>query len=386
MHMKIYKVGGAVRDALLGLPVQDQDYVVVGAAPEEMIALGFIQVGKDFPVFLHPTTKEEYALARRERKVGVGYHGFVFDVNKSVTLEQDLLRRDLTVNAIAQSTKGEIIDPFHGRVDLEKRILRHVSSAFIEDPVRILRVARFMARLGGAPFYFTVAKETMELMRQMVIRNELGTVAPERLWQEIARGLMEMMPSKMNEVLDECGALYKIFGDVHVVVKGGLLDALAIKNAPLPVRFAVMVCAIEEELKSRDNFIVALEKNLRIPSDCSRLAILVAREYEEVIKIKNVGGEEILALIMRCSALRRLDEFHIMLYVIRCLERDRKNEDISMPLPQENFLKEISNALCAINEGEIAQRVSVDGIKRSEEIKSAIQNARLELICNYLVD
>jgi tRNA nucleotidyltransferase (CCA-adding enzyme) len=383
--MKIYKVGGAVRDALLGLPVQDQDYVVVGATPEEMTALGFVQVGKDFPVFLHPKTKEEYALARCERKVGVGYRGFVFDVNKSVTLEQDLLRRDLTINAIAQSMEGEIIDPFHGRFDLEKRILRHVSDAFIEDPVRILRVARFMARLGGAPFYFTLAQETMKLMQEMVIKNELETVAPERVWQEIARGLMEMVPSKMNQVLDECGALDKIFGDVHVVVKGRLLDALAMKNVPLSVRFAAMVCALEKELERREDGIVALKKNLRIPLDCSRLAILAAREYEAVMRIKTLPREQILALIMRCSALRKLEEFHSMLYVIRCLDRDRKGEDISVPLPQESFLKEVSRALSAINEGEIAQQISADGVARSEKIKFAIQNARLELIRRYLV-
>src|SRR5690242_3908707 len=203
--MNVYVVGGAVRDELLGLPVQDRDYVVVGATPDEMIALGYRPVGKDYPVFLHPETHEEYALARTERKTGRGYHGFQFHTAPDVTLEQDLERRDLTINAMARDENGTLVDPFNGAEDLSAGILRHVSPAFAEDPVRILRVARFAARFG-----FDIAPETFELMRAMVANGEVDALVPERVWQELSRGLMEKEPSRMLEVLEECGALQKI--------------------------------------------------------------------------------------------------------------------------------------------------------------------------------
>src|SRR5690606_23830656 len=205
-EMKTYVVGGAVRDALLGLPVQDQDHVVVGATPEQMIAAGFRPVGRDFPVFLHPQTQEEYALARTERKTAPGYTGFVFHAEPGVTLEQDLARRDLTINAMARDAGGNIIDPFNGRNDLAAKIFRHVSPAFAEDPVRILRVARFAARFDG----FTVAEETNALMRRMTDAGEVDALVPERVWQELARGLMEKKPSRMFDVLRDCGALARL--------------------------------------------------------------------------------------------------------------------------------------------------------------------------------
>lgn len=211
--MKTYVVGGAVRDALLGLPVQDHDHVVVGATPEEMIAKGFTPVGKDFPVFLHPKTHEEYALARTERKTAPGYKGFVFHAAADVTLEQDLVRRDLTVNAMAQGEDGVIIDPFGGRKDLQARVFRHVSQAFAEDPVRILRVARFAARFQD----FTVAPETNRLMQDMVEAGEVDALVPERVWQELSRGLMEARPSRMFEVLRACGALARIIPELDVL-------------------------------------------------------------------------------------------------------------------------------------------------------------------------
>src|SRR5690349_14964243 len=200
--MRVYEVGGAVRDALLGLPVRERDWVVVGASADELIAQGFRRVGKDFPVFLHPRTGEEYALARTERKTAPGYTGFAFDAAPTVTLEDDLKRRDLTINAIARTEDGKLVDPWSGRADLEARVLRHVSPAFSEDPLRVLRVARFAARFG-----FAVADETMALMRALVEAGELAELVPERLWQELARGLMETMPSRMLSVLRACGAL-----------------------------------------------------------------------------------------------------------------------------------------------------------------------------------
>jgi len=211
--MKTYVVGGAVRDAMLGLPVQDRDHVVVGATPEQMAALGFRAVGKDFPVFLHPDTQEEYALARTERKTAPGYKGFVFHAAADVTLEQDLVRRDLTINAMAQAEDGSIVDPFGGQKDLQARLFRHVSDAFIEDPVRILRVARFAARFTD----FSVAPETNALMRRMVEDGEVDALVPERVWQELSRGLMEAKPSRMFGVLRDCGALARILPELDAL-------------------------------------------------------------------------------------------------------------------------------------------------------------------------
>ena len=204
--MRTYRVGGAVRDALLGLPVHDEDWVVVGATPDQMIEAGFLPVGKDFPVFLHPETREEHALARTERKTGRGYHGFAFHAAPDVTLEQDLGRRDLTINAIAQAEDGALIDPYGGQRDLRARVLRHVTEAFREDPVRILRVARFAARFAE----FSLAPETLDLMRAMVEEGEADHLVPERVWQELARGLMESRPSRMFDVLRSCGALARV--------------------------------------------------------------------------------------------------------------------------------------------------------------------------------
>src|ERR671939_1527367 len=218
--MEIYAVGGAVRDELLGLPVQDRDYVVVGATPEEMIALGFKPVGRDFPVFLHPETHEEYALARTERKSGRGYKGFSVHASPDVTLEEDLRRRDLTINAMAKAEDGTLIDPYGGKRDLEQRILRHVSEAFAEDPVRILRVARFAARFG-----FRVAPETMALMKQMVASGEADYLVAERVWQEFAKGLMEREPERMFEVLEACSLQKKLVPELHerIGIGGGSL-------------------------------------------------------------------------------------------------------------------------------------------------------------------
>ena len=242
--MKVYRVGGSVRDELLGRPVTDRDWVVVGATPEELQAAGFKPVGRDFPVFLHPRTREEYALARTERKSGRGYHGFVFHTSPDVTLEQDLERRDLTINAMARAEDGTLVDPFDGAADIERRMLRHVSPAFAEDPLRVLRVARFAARLD-----FGVAPETEALMRELVASGELATVAAERVWQELARGLMEPRPSRLLAVLRECGALAQLLPEVealygvaqppahHPEVDAGVHVALALDYAAARATF-----------------------------------------------------------------------------------------------------------------------------------------------------
>src|SRR4051812_279235 len=300
--MQTYMVGGAVRDALLGLPVNDRDWVVVGATPQAMAEAGFLAVGRDFPVFLHPDTREEYALARTERKTAPGYHGFAFHADPGVTLEDDLARRDLTINAIAQAADGTVIDPFQGRRDLQARVLRHVTDAFREDPVRILRLARFAARFAD----FSVAPETLELMRDMVQEGEVDALVPERVWQELARGLMEDKPSRMFEVLRACGALARLLPEVdrlwgvpqppahHPEVDTGVhlmlvLDMAAQLQTPLTVRFACLGHDLgkgttrAEELprhiahEARSvKLVQAMCERLKVPTDCRELAETVA--------------------------------------------------------------------------------------------------------------
>ena len=261
--MKTYVVGGAVRDELLGLSVKDRDYVVVGASPEEMVRRGFKPVGKDFPVFLHPATHEEYALARTERKSGRGYKGFTVHAAPEVTLEQDLARRDLTINAMAKSEDGTLIDPFNGKQDLNDGVLRHVGAAFAEDPVRILRVARFAAR-----FAFRVAAETLALMQQMVASGEAEHLVPERAWQELARGLAEPHPERMLEVLEQCGLREKLLPE--------LKTRPASLSGPLAVRFAVLAWPLEERQ------IEALSDRLRVPGEIRELALAACRNRERL--------------------------------------------------------------------------------------------------------
>ncbi len=299
MTMKIYLVGGAVRDQLLGVPVKERDWVVVGATPEDMLAAGFRQVGKDFPVFLHPKTNEEYALARTERKVGRGYTGFEFDVSPQVTLEEDLKRRDLTINAMAQTPEGAIIDPYHGREDLAKKILRHVSSAFIEDPVRILRVARFNAR-----FDFDVAPETLKLMRTMVEQGEVDALVAERVWKEVERALGESYPENFFAVLIACSAFTVLFPQMifSKTELTALRQAVMFSNNP-PIRFAALLHTLSEfEIQ-------ALSDRYRIPAHYRELAILVSKYLPHYQTAKTLTAEELLELLQSTDAFRRFERF-----------------------------------------------------------------------------
>lgn len=337
--MRIYCVGGAVRDELLGLPVRDRDWVVVGATPDEMLLEGFKPVGRDFPVFLHPQTHEEYALARTERKTAPGYAGFAFHAAPEVTLEEDLARRDLTINAIARATDGMLIDPYGGRADLAQKVLRHMSPAFAEDPVRILRVARFAARFAD----FTVAPETLELMRRMVDNGEVDALVAERVWQELARGLMEATPARMLEILRECGALKKLLpeldrlwgvpqrADFHPEVDTGVhvmmvIDMAARLKLSLPARFAalthdlgkgatpvdILPRHIGHELKSA-SLLEPLCERLRVPADCRDVARLVARFHGDMHKVDQLRPETQLKILERCDALRRPSRFEEVL-------------------------------------------------------------------------
>ena len=301
--MDTFLVGGAVRDRLLGLPVRDRDWVVVGATPSDMAAAGFLPVGRDFPVFLHPVTREEHALARTERKTAAGYRGFAVDSAPHVTLEDDLARRDLTVNAIAERADGTLVDPFGGQRDLRQRVLRHVSPAFAEDPVRILRVARFAARFAD----FRIADETAALLRAMVDAGEADALVPERVWQELARGLMEARPARMLAVLASCGALARLLPEV---VPGARLDATlaaaAGLGAGLAVRYACLFHGGDDAPAPAPDRVAEASRRLRVPNDCREVAESVAREHAFVTaNSPHAGAAERLGWLERTGSLRR---------------------------------------------------------------------------------
>lgn len=304
--MHVYLVGGAVRDELLGRPVAERDWVVVGASPEQMQRLGYRAVGRDFPVFLHPQTQEEYALARRERKVGPGYRGFTTQFSADVTLEQDLQRRDLTINAIARDAEGHLIDPFGGQRDLQARVLRHVSDAFVEDPVRILRVARFAARF--ASLGFTIAPETLQLMRRMVDNGEVRSLVPERLWRELARALAEPTPEACFELLQQCGALPVLLPELRwdASTRQALQAAVQL-GADAGVRFAALLGSASPAQIS------ALCERLRVPTDFRELAVLNAAWAPGLPEAAEAGAGALLALLEKADAYRRAARFEQLL-------------------------------------------------------------------------
>ena len=303
--MKTYVVGGAVRDELLGLPIVDRDHVVVGSTPQQMIDAGFKPVGRDFPVFLHPDSREEYALARTERKVAPGYAGFAFHSAPDVTLEQDLARRDLTINAIAKSDTGELIDPYDGQRDLQARVLRHVGPAFVEDPVRILRLARFAARFTE----FSVAAATLALMQQMVASGEVDALVAERVWQELSRGLMERKPSRMFALLQDCGALARVLPELSPMSMPTMqaIDASADSPASsLAVRFAVLVLSMPlGDGSPRTDRVNALAKRIRAPVELRDLALLACAEQSVIAAADTISADKLVSLLERCDGFRK---------------------------------------------------------------------------------
>ena len=377
--LTVYCVGGAVRDKLLGLPVQDHDWVVVGSTPEQMVALGFKPVGSDFPVFLHPKTHEEYALARTERKVAQGYKGFNVHAAPEVTLEQDLLRRDFTLNAIAQDADGKLIDPYGGQADLKAGVLRHVSEAFAEDPVRILRAARFVARFG-----FSIAPETLALMRAMVENGEVDALVAERVWQELARGLMEKQPSRFFTTLRDCGALKKILPEVdalfgvpqpvnyHPGIDNGIhvmmvLDDTARCDHSLEVRFAVLghdlgkgntpanilPRHIGHEMRSVE-LLKALCERLRVPSECRDLALLVAKHHSNIHRAKELRADTLVKLFDSCDLWRKPERFALILQACESDAHGRTGHE-NDAYPQTAYLLGCAKAAQAVNAGEIAR-------------------------------
>jgi tRNA nucleotidyltransferase (CCA-adding enzyme) len=403
--MKTYIVGGAVRDGLLGLPVQDRDHVVVGATPQDMLDLGYTPVGKDFPVFLHPRTHEEYALARTERKTAPGYRGFVFHADRDVTLEEDLVRRDLTINAMALAEDGTLFDPFNGRADLAAKIFRHVSPAFAEDPVRILRVARFAARFPE----FSVAPETNALMREMVGNGEVDALVSERVWQELARGLMEARPSRLFEVLRDCGALARILPELdrlwgvpqpalhHPEIDTGahimlVIDEAAKAGLALPVRVAALLHDLGKGVTDPREWprhhghegrsvelVEAVCKRLKIPNDCRDLAVMTAREHGNVGRALELRPQTVLTLLERCDGFRKPQRFADMLKAVECDSRGRTGFE-DRPFPQAARLLALLDAARAIDAGAVAQATVTRYPDQPARIPEAIRKARLDAI------
>ena len=401
--MKVYLVGGAVRDQLLGLPVKDKDWTVVGGSPDELLAAGYKMVGRDFPVFIHPQTGEEYALARTERKTAPGYAGFSFHAAADVTLEQDLARRDLTINALAQDEQGHIVDPYRGQQDLAARLLRHVSPAFAEDPVRILRLARFAARFGD----FSVADETMALCRDMVASGEVDALVPERVWQELSRGLMEARPPRMFEVLRGCGALARLLPEVdrlwgvpqpaahHPEVDTGVhlmmvLQMSARLQANLPVRFACLCHDLGKGTTAPDQWprhlgheqrsvklLRTLCERLRVPVDCRELAEVVAGEHGNVHRSGELNATAVLRLLERCDAFRRPERFAQALLACECDARGRLGME-EAPYPQRPRLQR-ALALAQIDTSAIASNGAARGLD-GPQIGAAIRAARVQAI------
>jgi len=373
--MRVYLVGGAVRDRLLGREVKERDWVVVGSSPEELERDGYMPVGREFPVFLHPQTHEEYALARRERKVGLGYRGFTTQFAPDVTLEDDLRRRDLTINAMAETPTGEIIDPYGGRRDLEARLLRHVSEAFVEDPVRILRVARFAARY--ADLGFRVAEDTVALMKQMTDSGEVDALVPERVWQETERALGETRPDVFFETLRSCGALAKIFPELdalygvpqppqwHPEVDTGVHVMLVVRyaasvGAPTVVRFAALVHDLGKALSPAEKWpshhgheeagvplVEALCERLKVPNVYRDLGVLTARHHALVHRAAELRANTVVKLLEMLDAFRRPDRFGEFLLACECDARGRTGLE-SRPYPQRDYLLRARDAAAAV--------------------------------------
>lgn len=402
--MDVYLVGGAVRDALLQVPSGDRDWVVVGTTPEAMAEQGYQPVGKDFPVFLHPDTKEEYALARTERKTAKGYKGFQVHASPEVTLEQDLARRDLTINAMAYPLQllndgvgtdeaaeeaidaAQIIDPYSGQADVQAQVLRHVTDAFAEDPVRILRVARFAAQFPS----FTVHTDTMQLMRDMVQAGEVDALVPERVWQELAKGLKQSVPSRMFEVLRDCGALKVLLPEVdrlwgvpqspehHPEIDCGVhtmmvLDASARLTDDLPTRYAALMHDLGKgvtpadilpkhtghEAKSAD-MVQDINQRLRVPSECADLGYLVAKEHGFIHRATRYGAEELVDLVLRCDGLRRPERFAKALVAGDADCKGRLGYE-NEPYPQKPLLESVLTAMQSVSTTDVVAKAQAEG-------------------------
>jgi len=409
--LETYLVGGSVRDELLQLPAKDHDYVVVGSTPEEMEKLGYRSVGKDFPVYLHPKSHDQYALARTERKVSRGYRGFEVYASPKVTLKDDLARRDLTINAIAKDKHGKLIDPFNGIADLKEGLLRHVAPAFSEDPVRVLRTARFSARFG-----FRVAPETLTLMSEMVRNGEIDALVPERVWQELARGLMENKPSRLFSVLRDCGALTRIMPEIdilfgipqpekwHPEIDTGehimqVIDYAASKNYSLPVRFAALTHDLGKGVTPRNlwpshtghekhsvKLVKGLCERIRTPKNSRDLALLVARFHSNVHRLAELNPTAIVDMLLAVDAYRKPERFEEFIHACACDFHGRSGY-IDKLYPQATWLREAFNATNRVDGGAIAAslaRTISDPACLSDSINTKIREVRIAEIKDQL--
>lgn len=398
--MQVYLVGGAVRDELLGIAVKDKDFVVVGSTPEEMIAAGFKPVGKDFPVFLHPRTHDEYALARTERKTAKGYKGFVVHASPEVTLEEDLARRDLTINAIAKDSTGKFIDPYNGLADIQSKTLRHVSVAFAEDPVRILRAARLSARFQD----FSLAPETNQLMQQMVAAGEVDALVAERVWQELAKGLMEDKPSRMFDVLRACCALKKILPELdklwgvpqsaqyHPEIDTGVhvmlaIDYAARQNYALAVRFATLMHDLGKGVTPAEllpqhigheargiHLVKDVCKRLRVPNDCKELAQIVSKFHGKLHQVLQMKPSTLLSFIVELDAIRQPERFKDFLRACEADSRGRTGLE-NHATPAADLMQKVLAAAMNVDAGAVASAYDAP-----EEIKAAVFEARLDAV------
>ncbi len=402
-NARCYLVGGAVRDAMLGLEPNERDWVVLGVTPEQMQAAGFRPVGKDFPVFLHPRTQEEHALARTERKSGHGYKGFVFHTGPDVTLEQDLQRRDLTINAMARDGDGNLVDPCNGQADIAARKLRHVAAAFTEDPVRVLRIARFMARF--APLGFTVADETMALLRKIVEAGEVDHLVPERIWQETQKALMSARPSAYFQTLHQCGALARVMpelaalhgvpqrADYHPEVDSLVhtlmcVDVAAQMNYALPVRYSALVHDLGKALTPQGEWpshrmheqrgvplVEAMSQRLRAPNECRELAVIHTREHLLIHRVRELRPQTLLDLLERAQAFRNQQRFEQLLEAACCDARGRLGfEDVAYP--QVDYLREALRVAGAIQ----ARDLIAEGQAPGEGLGRALLQRRVDAL------
>lgn len=403
--MEIYLVGGAVRDKLLGLSIRDKDWVVVGSTASAMKEKGYLQVGKGFPVFLHPETKQEYALARTERKVGAGYLGFEFDASESVTLEQDLMRRDLTINAIAESSDGQIIDPYNGRQDIEDRILRHVSPAFAEDPLRVLRVAKFAARF--AKLGFTVAEETLQLMREIVESGELDALVRERVWQEIEQAMGSAAPDVFVRVLRDCGALRALLPEVdrlfgvpqpikhHPEVDTGLHTILSLQQAVKlsddpAIRYATLVHDVGKGVTDKEKWpshyghetlglplLHAINERLHVPNEYSRLAALVCAYHTKLHRVQELRPTTLLDLIEALDSFRRPERVQKFLLACEADARGRTGLE-ERDYPQGAYLTTILNELSQLDVGALLKE------QKPRNTQEFVRQSRLSLLSKIM--
>lgn len=403
--MQIYLVGGAVRDELLGLPVKDRDYMVVGATPAQMLELGYEQVGKDFPVFLHPRTKEEHALARTERKTAKGYGGFECHAAPDVTLEQDLMRRDLTVNAIARDAQGLLHDPYQGQADIKARVLRHVSPAFVEDPLRVLRVARFAARF--APQGFTVAAETMALMREIAASGELEALTPERVWQELDKALATERPQVFLQVLKECGALKVLLPEIdalfgvpqpekwHPEIDSGIHTLMVLEQAARlsedkTVRFAAMVHDLGKALTPSEQWpkhhghgqkgltpIRQLCQRLRVPNDCRDLALLASDLHQNFHNAFELRPETVLKQFDKADIWRKPERLEKLILVCQADLRGRTGFE-QMDYPQGEYLRQCYQLASSLDVKQI-----VDAGFKGPAIRDELQKRRMDMLSEF---